>query len=136
MIVVDTSALVAILKREDDAEVLINAIVGAEQALIGAPTKFEFLLVMGRRQQREGINDAQALLDTLAIRACDWTDAMADVASEALLTFGKSFHPAALNFGDCMAYALAKSLDAPLLYKGDDFAKTDIRSALAHDKTP
>ena len=55
---------------------------------------------------------------------------MADMASLALLTYGKTFHPAALNFGDCMAYALAKSLDAPLLYKGSDFALTDILSAL------
>lgn len=130
MIVVDTSALVAILKREDDADTLTSAIAASPQALIGAPTKFELLLVMGRKQQRDGVDDAQALLGQLAIQVCDWTDVMADIASEALHTYGKSFHPAALNFGDCMAYALAKSLHAPLLYKGDDFAQTDIRSAL------
>ena len=130
MIVVDTSALVAILKREDDADTLTSAIAGAPQALIGAPTKLELLLVMGRKQQRAGVDDALALMNQLAIQVCDWTDAMSAIASEALLTYGKSFHPAALNFGDCMAYALAKSLDAPLLYKGDDFAQTDIRSAL------
>lgn len=72
------------------------------------------------------------LIDTLRIEISAWTRQHADIAAEAFLRFGRGRgHAAKLNFGDCMAYALAKSLDAPLLFKGDDFALTDIRSALA-----
>lgn len=101
------------------------------RVLIGAPTLFEVRLVMGGRQQQEGIDDADSLLAQSGIETVAWTAELADLATDAFLRFGKGQgHPAQLNFGDCMAYAVAKSLDVPLLFKGDDFAKTDIRSAL------
>ena len=84
----------------------------------------------GGRFGRPGLLVAQDLLDENGIETVDWTNSLADIATEAFMRFGKGRHKASLNFGDCMAYALAKSLDAPLLYKGDDFAKTDIESAL------
>lgn len=103
---------------------------GASSLLIGAPTKFELLLVLGRPFGSQGLSIAAGLIESYGIEVCDWTSQLADIAGQALVSYGKGRHPAQLNFGDCMAYALAKSLNAPLLYKGGDFAKTDIRSAL------
>ncbi len=78
-------------------------------------------------RQRAEIVISSAEVEVTALQSRDW-----QCAVDAFMRFGRGRgHPAKLNFGDCMAYALAKSLDAPLLYKGDDFAKTDIRSALA-----
>lgn len=130
MIAVDTSALVAILKSEADASIFTDALNDADTLSIGAATRFELLLVMANTQGQEGVDDAKALLDAYCFKCIDFTEAMSDAAAQAFLTFGKSRHPAKLNFGDCMTYALAASLDAPLLFKGDDFAQTDIRSAL------
>ena len=131
MIVVDTSILVAILRQEPDGTFWMNRLLSEARLAIGAPTKFELLLVMTRGQGVIGASDANALLDVLKLDVIDWTDAMADIASEAFATYGKGLgHRAALNFGDCMAYALAKSLDAPLLFKGNDFALTDVKRAL------
>ena len=71
------------------------------------------------------------ILSRPGIRIEPWTDRHADIAQDAFTRYGKGQgHPAQLNFGDCMSYALAKSLDMPLLYKGGDFALTDIRSAI------
>lgn len=131
MIVVDTSAIIAILFGEAGASALIERLMLPGRVLIGAPTLFEIRLVMGGRQQEEGIDDANSLLKKTGIETVPWTAELADLATDAFLRFGKGQgHPAQLNFGDCMAYAVAKSLDAPLLFKGDDFARTDIRSAL------
>lgn len=130
MIVVDTSVLVAILKKENDAETLAMTMLDRRDLVIGAPTKFELLLVTGRWMGEDGVIDAKELIDQLGIRVLDWTDSLSNEAASAFLRYGKNRHSAALNFGDCMAYALAKSLDAPLLYKGDDFAQTDIKAAL------
>lgn len=71
-----------------------------------------------------------ALLETLEIAILPWTIDHARLAAEAHLRFGRGRHSASLNYGDCMAYALAKSLNAPLLYKGDDFGNTDIMTVL------
>jgi ribonuclease VapC len=130
LIVVDTSALMAIIKREIDAEVIALHMAQSEQLIIGAPTKFELLLVAAAKSGMEGMEQANALLDSYQIQVMPWDDALAELAAEAFLRFGKGRHPAKLNFGDCMAYALAKSLDAPLLYKGSDFAQTDVASAV------
>jgi ribonuclease VapC len=97
---------------------------------MGAPSKFELFLVMGAAQGEDGVVDARLLLDRLGIEVVDWTSDLADLATNAFLRLGKRRHRAGLNFGDCMAYALAKALDAPLLFKSDDFALTDIRRAL------
>lgn len=102
----------------------------SDRLVIGAPNKLEVAMVMGGRFGRNGIVELQSLIEANGFEVLDWTNELAEAAAEAFLRFGKGRHPAKLNFGDCMAYALATSLDAPLLYKGNDFAKTDIRSAL------
>ena len=130
MIAVDTSVLVAVLKKEDDSEFWTHQLLDAERLIIGAPTKFELLLVMAKSQNDEGVEDARALLALTACEVVPWTDPLADIAADAVLRFGKGRHNAALNFGDCMAYALAKSLNVPLLFKGNDFSQTDIKSAV------
>lgn len=130
MIVVDTSALVAILRKEPEADVLARVIAAASRIVIGAPTKFEFLLVTAALRRAGGEQDAINLLARIDAEVLEWTSEHADLAFGALMRFGKGRHPAALNFGDCMTYAVAKALNAPLLFKGGDFTKTDIVSAL------
>ena len=126
---VDTSALIAILVNEPEAKAFTRIIVQAPERIIGAPTHFELLMVACGQRQMATEPEVARLLDMMGIQVVPWTPDLAETAQAAFRTFGKGSHPARLNFGDCMSYALAKSLDAPLLYKGDDFAKTDIRSA-------
>lgn len=130
MIVLDSSAVVAILKREPDAETFQIKLSEATEVMIGAPTKFELLMVMARWRQKPAVDLAVSLLGTIGAKVVPWDDALTMLAVKAEFDFGKGRHPANLNFGDCMAYALAKSLDSPLLFKGDDFSKTDVKSAL------
>lgn len=130
MIVLDSSALVAILKQEPDAQSFQSLLSETDEILIGAPTKFELLMVMARWRQKPAVDLALSLLETIGAKVVPWDDALTLLAVEAELRFGKGRHDAKLNFGDCMSYALAKSLDAPLVYKGDDFSKTDVKSAL------
>jgi ribonuclease VapC len=131
LIAVDTSAIIAVLHREPEADALAAALYGAQRPMIGAPTLFEMHQVMGGRHGKAGIEVADDFLVDAGIETLDWTVQMARLATDAFLRFGKGQgHPAQLNFGDCMAYAVAKALDAPLLFKGDDFARTDILSAL------
>jgi ribonuclease VapC len=127
LIVVDTSALFAILQHESEGLRCLDIIDRADRRLIGAPTKFELLMEVSRFP--DGQATASAMIASLGIEIAPWTDALADIAAAAFLRFGKGRHRAGLNFGDCMTYALASSLDAPLLFKGGDFALTDIRSA-------
>ncbi|MBA4748085.1 MAG: type II toxin-antitoxin system VapC family toxin [Sphingopyxis sp.] len=130
MIVCDSSPLASILLGEPDAHNFLSILARSDRLLIGAPNKLEVSMVMGGRYGPDGIVELNLLIEANDIEVVSWTSELADAAAEAFLRFGKGRHPAKLNFGDCMAYALAKSLDAPLLYKGDDFARTDIRSAL------
>ena len=130
MIVVDSSAIVSILARESDAGQFELALEGQSHVTILAANKLEVMMVYGGKYGEAGFTVAQDLLDRYAIKVLPLTEALADLAAQAFIRFGKGRHPAKLNFGDCMAYALAKSLDAPLLYKGGDFALTDVRSAL------
>lgn len=130
MIVVDTSVLVAVLMTENGYTDYMARIAVAERVVIGAPTKFEFLMVSKGKLSGAGVPAANALIGAQQIEVISWHDELADIAGQAFLRFGKGQHKAALNFGDCMAYALAKSLDAPLLFKGNDFAQTDILPAL------
>ncbi|MGD9583365.1 MAG: type II toxin-antitoxin system VapC family toxin [Lysobacterales bacterium] len=130
MIVIDTSALVAIVFDEPERATFIDIIQRSERALISTATALETRLVVhGRRGQR-----AVVLLDDLlrqppfVLVAPDEAQALA--AYSAFVAYGKgSGHPAALNFGDLFSYALAKVRNLPLLYKGNDFAQTDIDSA-------
>ncbi|MEW5687999.1 MAG: type II toxin-antitoxin system VapC family toxin [Pseudomonadota bacterium] len=129
MIAVDASALVAIMLAEPEAERIELALHETDVAWLSPINYVETgLLLLGR-----GAVSTPDELDTwlAAQRVSVRRDlSLASEALQAYLRFGKGRHPARLNLGDCFAYALAKALDAPLLYKGDDFALTDVRSAL------
>lgn len=130
MIVVDSSALLAILLNEPDAESFANAIVDTGGCTISSVNLFEVHVVIHRRSRERGVQILASLLSQLRLTTAPFDDAQAALAFEAHCRYGKGNHPAALNIGDCAAYALAKSLDAPLLFKGNDFTRTDIRSVL------
>jgi ribonuclease VapC len=130
LIVIDSSPLVAILKDENEGRSFWNIIASADRVLLGAANKLEVMMVAAGYYGSEGKQIAQELLDRCNIEVIPLSEELADIAAEAFLQYGRGRnHPAKLNFGDCMAYALAKSLDAPLLFKGDDFSKTDIKPA-------
>ena len=128
--IVDTSALIAILYAEDDAQTFAQAIAVAEYRLLSAATYVEAGIVIDRQRGAAAGRQLDALIDKAGIVVEPVTRRHADLARQAYLEFGKGQHPAALNFGDCFSYALAKSLAMPLLYKGDDFRRTDVEAAL------
>jgi ribonuclease VapC len=130
LIVVDASALVAILREEAELDAFVRAIIHSGDARIGAPTAFEYRMVASGSRVIHTSEQAERVLSIRTLRIVDWTTPLAMIAQEAFLRYGKGRHRAKLNFGDCMSYALAKSLGAPLLYKGEDFARTDITSAV------
>jgi ribonuclease VapC len=127
MMVIDTSALIAIQFGEPEAKLFLSII--RPRMMVGAPTLLEYYLVVGSRYGDIGRLEAEALVERLDLVVVNFTEDMVKIASDAFMRFGKGKHKAKLNFGDCMAYALAKELDAPLLFKGGDFALTDIKPA-------
>jgi ribonuclease VapC len=130
MIAVDTSALMAILLDEPDAERCIAALTAHSDVLISAGTLAECLIVAARRNVGD---EMVALLDGFGFEMVSVTPAAARRISEAYSRWGKGVQKAGLNFGDCFAYEVAKEHDCPLLYIGDDFARTDLASALQSD---
>jgi ribonuclease VapC len=129
--VVDTSALLAILQDEPERRVFNEAIEAAETRAMSTATFVETSIVIESRYGAEGLRDldlliAKAKIDLIAVDA-----EQAHAARQAFSNFGKGRHPAGLNYGDCFSYALAKVLHAPLLYKGDDFSRTDITACVA-----
>ena len=127
MIAIDTSALMAIVFGEPQAEACMEAIEGADGLLISAGTVAEALIVAGRRNVGE---EVAALISGLGFEVVSVTAASARRIAEAYGRWGKGVHPAALNYGDCFSYELATEHDCPLLYVGDDFAQTDVKPAL------
>ena len=126
--VVDTSALAAILLQESDGPRFAKVLSTAGNRRLSAGSYTEFQIVAFRRMRHGGHELARDMIDEFRIDIMPVTSAQADLAAEAYARYGKGRHPAALNFGDCFAYALARSLDAPLLYKGTDFARTDLEA--------
>lgn len=129
MIAVDTSALLAILLQEPAAEDCKLAIENDGNLVISAGTVAEALIVAARRNIGHHI---AGLIEDLGFDIVDVTEGMARRIAAAYERWGKGVHPAGLNFGDCFAYAVAAERNCPLLYVGDDFARTDIRSALGN----
>jgi ribonuclease VapC len=127
--VIDSSAIVAILGNEPETERLSRAIALSGAPRLSAAAKVEIALVMASRRGPGGIEDMRRLLSRTQILVEPVTDRQAELAISALQVYGKGRHPAGLNFGDCLVYALAKDLGEPLLFKGTDFAKTDIEVA-------
>jgi ribonuclease VapC len=128
VIVVDTSALMAIVLDEKEAEACMAALAKESEILISAGTVAESLIVSARRSVGA---EMEALVDGLGLEVVNVTAAAARRIGDVYTRWGKGLNPAGLNFGDCFAYELAKERSCPLLYVGADFAKTDIRSALS-----
>ena len=128
--IVDTSALLAILFADDDAERYADALAGAEERLISVANYLEAAIVVDSQIGVLGGRQLDALILRSEMRVEPVTRAHADIARQAYLDFGKGNHPAGLNFGDCFAYALSKSTGLGLLFKGDDFSRTDVRPQL------
>ena len=129
MIVVDASALVAIGLPESDQLIFQRALERSDGSYLSPINYVEALMVLTRYGVAPGIDGFDAWLGLIGVELLE-PDGLAQRAAAAYLRYGKGRHSARLNLGDCFAYALAKSLDAPLLYKGADFPQTDIRSAL------
>ncbi len=127
MIVVDTSALMAILRDEPTKTSCLDALLYEADVYISAGTLIEAAIVSHGKRLGE---EMAALLDQVRPIVMDLTEETAVVAHDSYLQWGKGVHPAGLNFGDCFAYALAKQLGCPLLFVGDDFSRTDLVSVL------
>ena len=130
MIAIDTSALVAILSDEPERDGFNTLIESEEFTYVSAASLLETRIVLLSRFGDEGVLVLDSFLLKSGIIVAEVSPRMADIAFEAYRRFGKGTgHGASLNYGDCFSYALAKHLNAPLLFKGDDFSKTDIPSA-------
>jgi ribonuclease VapC len=130
MIVVDTSALMAITLNEPRANDCMEALETATEVLISAGTLAEVLIVAGRRGLAA---DMAETVETFKFNVVPVSEAGARQVAQAYDRWGKGVHPASLNLGDCFAYTLAKQQGCPLLYVGGDFAQTDVLSALTSD---
>jgi len=129
VIVIDTSAIVAILKVEHERDVFAR-IIAFEGCLFSTVGYLEASMVIVGRGRAQLTDLLNGLLSELAIELVPFDQQQARASQTAFLRFGKGRHPAGLNFGDCVSYALARSRGLPLLFKGTDFAKTDVISAL------
>lgn len=127
--IVDSSALIAILFKEPEGQLLDVAVVESADCRMSAASFLEASMVVLARRGQEGLRDLDLLIARLGIRLIAFTESQARVARMAFERFGKGRHPAQLNFGDCIAYALAKDTGEELLFKGTDFALTDIAVA-------
>lgn len=128
MIAVDTSSLVAVVLGETDAERHLERL-RRGPAQLSSVSLVEATIVVDARQGADAVRDLELLVEaTVDVVAVDLEHARTAVA--AWRRFGKGRHPAALNFGDCFSYAVARLAGIPLLYKGDDFAQTDVAAAL------
>jgi ribonuclease VapC len=124
--VIDTSALIAVLLNETDAPAIAQAIEASSPRLLSAASLVEASIVIESRKGEAGGRELDLLLYRTAIEIVAVDQSQAEIARLAWRKFGKGCHPAGLNFGDCFAYALAKSRELPLLFRGNDFSQTDI----------
>ena len=129
--VIESSALVAILFGESDAAALAAEIERDATRLMSAASALEVAMVIESELGEEGGRELDLLLMRVGVEIVPFTEEHLRLARHAFRTFGKGRHPAGLNFGDCFAYALSKASGEPLLFKGADFAKTDIVPAAA-----
>lgn len=127
--IVDSSAVIAILLKEPGYERLRDCLAASEQVSIGAPTVVESSLVLSARLGRAGKTLLARFLEEAEIEVLEFTADHWMVAADAFIRYGKGRHRAGLNFGDCMTYAVAKLAGEPLLCLGDDFPATDLELA-------
>ncbi len=128
--VIDPSAIFAILQNEPERARFNAAIAAADQRRLSAASLVALSIVVEARFGIEGQNDLDLFLATANITIVPFNANQAQIARSAFRRFGKGRHPAGLNLGDCYSYALAQSCAAPLLFKGNDFGLTDIQSAV------
>lgn len=130
--VVDTSALVAIVQNEPERAVFHERLASLPRApLLSAVSWVEAHMVVLSRMGDPGVVALRELMETVNLRTTPVLPELAAAAFDAFRRFGKGRHPAGLNFGDCFAYALAMVMGEPLLFKGDDFSKTDVPPAIS-----
>ncbi len=123
--IVDTSALIAVLRREPEAERFIDRLLATREVRVSAGTLIETHLVAERDG---GSAELAALLQVVDADVVPVDARQVDLAVDGFRRFGRGRHPAGLNFGDLFAYALARVLDEPLLFKGGDFGRTDVKA--------
>jgi len=128
--VADTSIFFAILLQEDDADQYKRALLDVNKVLISSATMVEMAIVVSHRLGAEGLIRLNQLLESDLFEIKGVTPKQAQLAQNAYLRYGKGKDPAGLNFGDLFSYALAKDENLPLLFKGFDFSKTDLQSAI------
>ena len=124
-VVIDTSAIVAIVTGEDHADDLLRML-GTSRRLVGSPTLLEAAMVLIGRKQLQ-IEDLTSFLSRIQATIVNFDHHHAEIAIQAFERYGRGRHPAGLNYGDCMSYAVAKKANAPLLFVGNDFSQTDIQ---------
>jgi ribonuclease VapC len=134
--VIDTSALMAILNREPEGRAFRDAIKLAPNRLISAATRVEAGIVAVSRKANAGLEELNALTIAMKLDVVSVTDEHASLAIQAFQRFGKGRHPAGLNYGDCFSYALARATGEPLLFKGNDFIHTDAKQAYINPHPP
>jgi ribonuclease VapC len=131
--VVDTSALIAILLGEPEAEALANAMATASKRLLSSFSALEAGIVIEARKGEAGGRELDLLIHRAQIEIVGLNREQVELARDAWRRFGKGRHAASLNIGDCCAYALARYSGEPLLYKGGDFSQTDVPAAPFQD---
>ena len=124
--VLDSSAIIAVLLQELGFDSLEREMGEAPYLSVGAPTLVETAVVLTFRMRRDGLTELNGFLRKMEIEVIPFSREHFEAAAAAYLRFGKGRHRAALNFGDCCAYAVAKLAKQPLLYKGRDFSETDL----------
>jgi ribonuclease VapC len=128
--ILDTSAVLAIVFGEPGFEIFVNAIAASPVCRISAASLVEASIVAESRIGDQGLRQCDSFFRASRISVEPVTEEQALLARQGYSDYGKGRHPAGLNFGDCFAYALAKSTGEPLLFKGQDFSQTDIQSVL------
>ena len=127
--ILDTSAAVAILYREPEADAFARLVHDADVCRISVASYVELSMVIENQLGPEGMRQAEAFFRRAGVVIEPVTLDQGELARQAFLDFGKGRHKAGLNFGDCFSYALAKATGEPLLFKGHDFSQTDIEAA-------
>ena len=125
--VIDASAVLAVVLGEEDAAFYADAIEHAADPRMSTVSALEVALVIGARKREKGLAALSSVSEKSAIQVVPFDLQQLRLAKEAWWTYGKGRHAAGLNLGDCCSYALAKATGMPLLHKGDDFSKTDVR---------
>lgn len=128
--IIDSSALLAIVLNEPERDSFLDAIVSVDRRSMSVANWFEATMVIDRRGKPQAVSYFEEFVGKAGIDLVPVTSGQANRAREAWRIYGRGVHPAKLNYGDCFAYALAKEREEPLLFKGEDFPQTDIEPAL------